>query len=221
MSRGAWMILALAVIVTVAACDTGPAESLWDPDATVGDPPVISAVEPPDVALAGVDIVTISGSNFATDPARVIVFFGGTRVTVMDASENQLTVRAPNEPSPEVVLRVAVIGNDAESFSNSWQLALLPAEEEFGGILDSENPFAIAADAEGNIYVSVFRAGRSEGIRRIALDESESEFSATTFQWNGLDFGADGLLYGARGVRAIFQFPGGGGIQQTWAVEGN
>lgn len=204
-----------------AGCDTGPAESLWDPSASIGDTPVISAVDPPDVALAGVDIVTISGSNFVADPASVIVFFGGTRVPILNASATELTVRAPNEPSPEVSLRVAVIGTDAESFSNSWQLALLPAEEEFGGILDSENPFAMAADADGNIYVSVFRGGVSIGIRRIAVDETESQYSATTFQWNGLDFGSDGLLYGARGVRALFQFPDGGGIQQTWAVEGN
>lgn len=219
--RSSRVFLVVIIVAGLAGCDTGPAESLWNPDDPVGEPPVITAVDPPDIALAGVDLVTISGSNFAADPARVIVFFGGTRVPVLEASESQLTVRAPNEPSPEVNVRVAVVGNDAESFSNGWQLALLPAEEEFGGILDSEAPFAIAADPDGNIYASIFRGGVSVGIRRIAVDGTESAFSATTFQWKGLDFGPGGLLYGARGVRAIFQFPDGGGIQQTWAVEGN
>ncbi|MDX1429636.1 MAG: IPT/TIG domain-containing protein, partial [Rhodothermales bacterium] len=115
------LFLAFALI---AACDTGPAESLWDPDATTGSDPVISAVDPPDIALAGVDIVTISGSNFSAEPSQNIVFFDGTRVPVLEASSTQISVRAPNEPCPEVTARVAVVGGDAESFSNSWQLSL-------------------------------------------------------------------------------------------------
>ncbi|MDX1741835.1 MAG: IPT/TIG domain-containing protein, partial [Rhodothermales bacterium] len=215
--------LLVATLSTIAfpGCDTEASDDLWDPDAPVGEAPVIESIDSPAITLAGVDILTINGQNFSTDVASNVVFFDAVRVPVLEATATQIRVRAPNTPKTGVQIRVAVIGGDAESFSNVVSLDLLPATEEFGDTLPSEQPYAMATDADGNLFVSIFQGGVSVGIRRITPEGEASQYYTSTFRWDGLDFGPDGALYGARGVRALFRFPPEGGTQATWAVEGN
>jgi hypothetical protein len=202
-------------------CDTDASDDLWDPDAPVGEAPVIESIDTPSITLAGVDVLTINGQNFSTDAGSNVVFFDAVRVPVLEATATQIRVRAPNTPKTGVQIRVAVIGGDAESFSNVVTLDLLPATEEFGDTLPSELPYATASDADGNLFVSIFQGGVSVGIRRITPEGEASQYYTTTFRWDGLDFGPDGALYGARGVLALFRFPPEGGTQATWAVESN
>lgn len=204
----------LAVGVFLSACDSGPADSLYDPDATNAPDPVITSVEPAGAALAGVDVVTITGQNFSETPEQNLVYFGAARGEVIEASPTQLRVASPNTPA-EVEIRVSVIG--AENFSNAVQYELEPASERFGSLADFEEPFALATDDDGNVYVSLFSDGRSVGIVRITPDGTRSTYVETTFKWDSMVFGADGLLYTVRGVRAIFRFAEGG-AQQTWVV---
>ncbi len=215
------MVLASLLLTAVAACDTGPAETLWDPDAPAGADPVIAEVEPADLALAGVDIVTIRGQNFSASIEQNIVFFNATRVPILQSSTTELTVRAPNLRATDVTIRISVIGGDAESFSNGYQLKLLPAAEVYGDLLPAEQPFALAAGADNSIYASIFAGGVSAGIKQISSVGESVVYSSTTFRWDGLDLGPDGYLYGVRGVRAVFRFPPAGGVQETWAVEAN
>jgi len=192
----------------VGGCDTGPAPSLYDPDAESAPAPVIDSIEPSGSALAGVDILTFTGQNFSANPSDNLVYFDDTRGEVLEASPTQLRVRPPNLPRPELQVRVAVL--EAEDFSNSVSYRLDPAAERFSDIKGFEEPFAITSDAEGNIYVSLFSGGSSVGIKKIAPDGTRSDFVETTFKWDALAFGPDGLLYAARGVRAIFRLPEGG-----------
>lgn len=220
-SRLGGLFLLFVFAAVVSACDTGPAESLWDPDAAVGAEPSISGVDPPDIALSGVDVITITGQNFSATQSNNLVFFNATPVPVLQSSTTELKVRTPIMEVTSVTIRVAVVGGDAESFSNGYQLGLLPAAEEFGDILRSERVFAVATDSNGDIFASVFQGGRSVGIRRITPAGEADDYYTSTFPWDGFDFGPDGALYAVRGVRAIFQFAPEGGTQATWAVEAN
>ena len=207
--------LAVAGAVIMAGCDTGPAPSLYDPDAESAPDPVITSVDPEGAALAGVDIVTIVGSNFSGTAGDNLVYFGDTRGDLLQASTTSLSVRPPNTPQPELELRVAVIG--AENFSNAVQYRLEAAAEDFGKIAAFEEPFAITSDDEGNLFVSLFSDNRSVGVIRMAPDGARSTYVETTFKWDAMEFGPDGALYAARGVRAIFRFTEGSS-QETWAV---
>ena len=207
--------VAIAGVVIQAGCDTGPGPSLYDPDTESAPDPVITSVDPEGAALAGVDIVTIMGSNFSATPDDNFVYFGGTRGDLLEASTTSLRVRPPNAPQPELELRVAVLG--AEHFSNAVHYRLEAAAEEFGKIAGFEEPFAITSDGEGNLYVSLFSDMRSAGVVRIAPDGARTIYAETTFKWDALTFGPDGALYTARGVRAVFRFTEGSS-QQTWAV---
>lgn len=207
------LVVACAALAT--GCDTGPAPSLYDPDTESAPDPVITSVDPEGAALAGVDIITIVGSNFSGTAGNNLVYFGSTRGDLLEASTTSLSVRPPNTPQPQLQLRVAVIG--AENFSNAVRYRLEAAAEDFGKIAAFEEPFAITSDDEGNLFVSLFSDNRSVGVIRMAPNGARSTFVETTFKWDAMEFGPDGALYTARGVRAIFRFTEGSS-QETWAV---
>lgn len=215
--RRIFSVLVVSVLgsIMISACDSGPAPSLYDPDRLSDADPVISSVEPIGSALAGVDVVTISGQNFSSNAEDNLVYFNESRAEVLEASPTELRVQAPNTPGSDVQIRVAILG--AENYSNNIPYQLDAASEEFGTITAFEEPFALTSDGSGNLYVSLNSDNISVGVVRIAPDGSRSTYIETTFKWDSMAFGNDGLLYTVRAVRAIFRFAEGGS-QQVWAV---
>ncbi|HUF08417.1 MAG TPA: IPT/TIG domain-containing protein [Rhodothermales bacterium] len=207
--------IAAAFLGGVAGCDSGPGQSLYDPDRESGADPVISNVEPAGSAFAGVDVVTVAGQNFSTTLENNLVFFGKARGEVLEASASALLVLPPNEPAENAEIKIAVIG--AENFSNSIPYKLEAAVESFGDIAAFEEPFGMTTDADGNLVVSIFSDGRSIGIIEFAPDGSRRTWVQTTFKWDGLAFGTDGMLYAVRGLRAAFRFAEGG-AQEAFAI---
>lgn len=211
----------LLPLLLAAACDTGPAESLYDPDSRspLADP-VITSVTPAGAAFAGVDVITISGQNFSSDAARNLVYFQADtgdivetgRATIVSASPTELRVISPPTPAPSVDIRVAVLGVEtgAENFSNTFVYRLDAAFEKFGGIGKIEDPTAIATDASGTIYMAYFSGGVSAGFQTISPEGVRSDFTGSTFLWRSVAVGPDGLLYAVRNIRAIFRFAEGG-----------
>ncbi len=208
-------ILFLLMALFAVGCDTGPAESLYDEDRGFMPDPVVDRIEPSS-ALAGIGTLTIFGENFSTEPSENLVYFNDTRVDVVEASPTELVVNTPNLPGDDVVVRVTLI--ESEEFSNSLTYTLDPAVERFGAIADFEEVFGITTDSEDNVYMSLFSSNVSAGIVRLTPEGERSDYVASTFQWNALDFDSDGYLYGVRNVRAVFRFLPGGGDAETWAV---
>ncbi len=217
--RRSWAIAAAAsifIMMSVVGCDTSPADSLFDEDRPLGSDPIISSIEPPEQTLAGIGTITIVGENFSADPDENLVFFDGTRATVLEASPTQLIVRSPNLPKQGIEVKVTVV--DAENISNVLTYSLEPAVERFGRITDFEEVFGIATDDEANVYISLFSSNVSAGIKRLSPEGERSDYASSTFKWDALGLDSDGYLYGVRNVRAVFRFPPGGGAAQTWAV---
>ncbi|MCY3488357.1 MAG: IPT/TIG domain-containing protein [Bacteroidetes bacterium] len=197
-------------------CDSGTAPSIYDPNRTSSPDPVIEDVIPEDRALAGVDIVTITGQNFSTQATDNLVYFGNARADVVEASSSQLRMVAPNSPQPELELRLAVIG--AENFSNSVSYGLDFPFIEFGDVRDFEDIYGITTDPSGNLYASLVAFSLPVGIIRISPNGERSDFISSTFFWADLAFGADDYLYAVRFVRAVFRFQGGGTSPEVFAV---
>lgn len=214
-----WKLVAavLLPLVLLAACDTGPAESVYDPDRQPLPDPVISAATPAGSALAGVDEVVLAGQNFSTTPENNLVYFGTDRAQVLSATSTELVVLPRPVPAESVDIRVTVIGGEvgSENFSNSIEYRLDPAYVTFGSLLKIESPSAMTTDESGLMYVGMVSGGVSSGLKTLQADGTRSDYAATTFQWRTLASGPDGLLYAARGIRAIFRFEEGGS-QQTF-----
>jgi hypothetical protein len=209
--------LAVGLMAILTGCDTNADDSLYDPDLPSVQDPQITDVLPgaDEVVLAGIDVVTILGTNFSATADENLVYFDEVRAEVIEASPTELRVRAPNLPSPDLEVRVAVLG--AENFSNGVSYRLVPAVEQFGDISPTEEPTGLGSDDLGNAYVSLFNEGDPEGIKRITPEGERSDYFATTFPWSDLAIGPDGALYGVRGVQAVFRLPEGGS-QEVWQV---
>ena len=177
--------LVLVLAACVAACDSGPASSIYDPDHESLAPPEITAMDPAGEALAGVSEVTLTGANFSPVAEDNLVYFSDVRAPVLSANPTRLVVRSPNVPGEHAV-RATVIG--AEFYSNPVAYTLRPAVEEFGDVQDFEEPFALAVDADGTVYVSLFANNASIGIVQIAPDGTRTTYAETPASiaaWNG------------------------------------
>ena len=225
--RFAPLFLLLATVL-LAACDSGPGESLYDPDRPSLPDPVISGVVTDDpIVLAGIDEIIIEGSNFSSVPSENFVYFedgaGGVESgVVLEATPTRLRVKTPNFPGSDLKIRVSVLG--AENYSTGMAFALTPAVVAFSDYGPSNEVLSIASDASGDLYAMVQSEGLSVGIERVTPEGVRSAYVASTFSWSDLDIGPSGALYGARQIRALFEIPEVGGpqaVQPTAVPSGN
>ena len=212
---GPRFLAALLPALLLAGCDTGTAPSLYTPDDPSKPDPVVTTVEPAGSALAGVDIIRLTGQNFSAVAEENFVYFGPNRGELISATPTLIEVRSPATPGEDIPIRVTVIG--AENFSAEVPYRLEAAFELFGNIGKVEEPKAMTTDAAGNVYLAMFAGGVSVGFKKITPAGVRSDFTATTFLWNSLTMDTASRLYGARNLRAIFRFAQGA-AQETFVA---
>ena len=185
--------LVLIIIVSfmfIYSCENDHPDSIYDPNAPIGETPEITAVAPPDSALAGVGEVTITGKNFSADKSRNVVFFNSTSADIVESTEAQIIVKTPNLLSDSIAIRVAVQG--AELFSNQIRYKLKPAAVGFGNLMDGSYVFGIAIDQPGNVYLSL----EGNEIQRIKPDGSTALFCKTSFlKADNMKMGPDNTIF--------------------------
>ncbi len=215
------VLVSATLILCSLGCNKEPPPSLYDPNLGNAPPPVITSVVPADSALAGVTVVTITGSNFSPTKENNLVFFNALLGTVQQASATQLLVKAPLLIADSVGLKVAVQG--VELFSNAVLYKLVAAVKEFGVISGTvEEPFGITCDTAGNVYVSLLSStGVGLGVKKFAPDGSRTDysppFSSSVNKWTAMKLGPGGYLYAAANRNALFRIPPGGGSAAPWA----
>jgi hypothetical protein len=126
-----------------------------------------------------------------------------------------LVVRAPTLVKDSVVLRVMVY--KAELSSTPRPYKLLSAVSEYGNLGKLDDPYGIATDAAGNMYVSI----SGSGVKKITPDGTKTDYSAHAAgvtKWSAMKIGPAGILYTARILRAIYQVPAGGGAPVIWVT---
>jgi hypothetical protein len=207
MKRTMILILSVSLFLVFSACDKDITPSLYDPDATSGPQPTISSIDPPDFALAGVTIVTLTGQNFSPDPEKNFVYFDDQKGQIQSASATELKVKPPNLVGDSVAVKIAVHG--AELFSNTVIYKLEYTEFEYGGVDKFTDAYSLACDPQNNIYVS-------SGLRQILKitpvdpDENTVYVPVTDGFYQTMCWGPDDYLYAGR-TRFIYRVPPGGG----------
>jgi hypothetical protein len=86
-------------------CKYDVAEPQWDKPVAWGIPPAITGVNPAQ-AVAGVNKITITGSNFAQTLTDNQVLFNNTPAEIVDGSATSLTVFRPNVTGDSTVIKV-------------------------------------------------------------------------------------------------------------------
>ena len=195
-------------LLFIYSCSEDTTPSLADLPSEELPTPVLTSIDPPDFGLAGVTVVTITGSNFSTSTFGNLVFFNGISATVLSATSTQIKVIAPNLVADTVVVKMA--GYKSENFSNSLNYKLEPAVSEYYVFNRDipERPYGICTDHQDNVYVSVSNITLGLGIKKIMpgvvpyIDFAPK--GGETF-FKGLAITPDNTIYGARGLRGIFK----------------
>jgi hypothetical protein len=199
-------------------CNEDPPTGLYDLPRETRPQPVVTSVDPPASALAGVTSITITGSNFSTVKEENFVYFDASLAQIISASATQLVVRAPVLVKDSVTLRVMVY--KAELFSTPRPYKLMATVEKFGGLAVVDEPFGITSDAAGNIYVSIVSGGSGVGVKKITPGGVKTDYAPVTpgvTRWSGMKIGPGGVLYTARILRVIYQVPAGG-VGAIWVT---
>jgi hypothetical protein len=209
------IILLAAVFMN--SCADDPTASLQGYPSQNLPAPVLSTVVPSDQALAGVTVITITGSNFSTDARNNRVYFNGVPGTTLSATTTQLTVKVPNVVSDTTLIRIAVVG--AKDFSNSFQFKTLAAWEEYYPFDKiAEKNYGIIIDNGNNLLVSI----NGKGIWKITPppDTSKTNYvpiGTYTGKWDNFRYGPGGELYGVRTARGVWKIVEGTSPGSPWA----
>lgn len=203
-----YLNLSITVIITILlfACSEKPEKSLWDleSDYDLLPNPVISSIEPADGAYAGIDEVTINGSNFLDDKSEINVYFSNEssknslEAEIVESSTSQIKAIVPaNISGDSIIIKVQVNGAlEYAKYEPGYKVEF--AALEYGGVTGQSNAYGIACDLDENLYVSL-----GEG-KIIKIDTEENQTDYLT-EGDGVDgfygamkIGPNGDLYAAR-----------------------
>lgn len=166
--------------------------------------PVITAVNPPTEALAGVTKITITGSNFSSTLKNNLVYFNGVPGTVISSTPTQLELTSPVVISDSVLIKISIIGS--EKFSNVFSYKLKAASAEFYPFNPKifEVPYAITLDNSENMYVSLKDLGTKKINTSGVLTGFAPKGPETFFR--SITFASDNAIYAVRGgIRGIYR----------------
>jgi len=148
----AGLILIIPLFILIIGCEYDVSEPGWYDDYTRPPEPVISGIEPADSATAGINLIKIYGSNFATPPIANKVYFNNVGSEVVDGSNDYLLVRRPNLASDSVVVKVASDSADVVvSYDQLYKVSRV--WQNYGGFVENVELAALTVDANGNLYV--------------------------------------------------------------------
>jgi hypothetical protein len=231
MNKNFYKIILVSFFITFVffnGCSEDATQSLWPPPPS-GDPPVVNSIEPSDEGLAGVTEIIINGANFTSETTHLMVYFNSVQANILQASENQIRVTAPNIVSDSIEIKVSVVG--AELFSTPVMYRLKPAITELkkpdgtfifnNPNLDNISPFGVTTDAQGNVYVSITSSGVSTGIKKISPAGELSDWApkGVDLPWVALKIGPGDTIYAARNLRGVWKIVQGQQPESSpWAV---
>ncbi|MBU2444997.1 MAG: IPT/TIG domain-containing protein [Bacteroidetes bacterium] len=177
--------------------------------------PVITSISPPNQALAGVTLLTISGSNFSSTLKNNLVYFNGKPGTVLSATTTQLAVTPPNVVSDTVLVKIAVLHSD--KFSNTYQYKLVsPWEVYYPFDPIAEKAYGIIEGNDNNLLVNLYDIG----IWKITPEKQKSLYvpKGNTQKWDNFRFGPANELYGVRSARGVWKIVENVAPASPWAT---
>ena len=201
------------LLLSAIGCENEETGSMYDPSYTSPRPnPTIASIAPSGSALAAVDTLVITGTNFSATIGENTVYFGSGAASLLSANTTQLRLLSPLITGSGIAIKAGVSG--AELFSNTVTYNLSAAVVAFGNLGQTDAAGALTRDAGGNLIVSIKPEGVNARIYKVTPDGLRSQYAPETGgtpQWNSLKFGPGGFLYAVRGIRAVYRFAAGGG----------
>lgn len=198
-------IILITTIIFINSCSDDPTVSLEEYPSGNLPAPILSTINPSNQALAGVTIITITGSNFSSDSRNNRVYFNGEPGTILNSTTTELVVKVPNVVADTVHVKIAVVG--AQNFSNIFQYKMVPAWEVYYPLdKDAEKAYGIILDNNNNLLISLL----GKGVWKITPlpDTSKTLFipvGNNAQKWDNFRYGPGGELYGVRSARGVWK----------------
>lgn len=207
------LILSGLVMLLLNGCEADNPDSIFNPRDAGKPAPQISQIQPADSALAGVGILTITGTNFSPIAENNYIYFGKEKVAAISATETELKLKSPNTPANQVTIKIGK--KDSYLFSNEMHYKLLRVYWELGGYGEYNDLYAIAIDKDDNLYTSQ----TNRKIDRVTPDGAVTVYANISFlKADAMKMGPGGYLYLSRSNTNIYRVAPGGGSDQRWAT---
>ncbi len=140
----------VVLILFVTGCKYDVAEPPWEQDFVNPPTPVITEIQPPNVAPAGINTITIVGENFAETAEDNKVYFDNVNAEIITASTNSIKVYRPNLVSDSST--IWVISYDAIVTAKYAPYKIDRVMDRYGEFRDNNQLGAIAVDQDENMY---------------------------------------------------------------------
>ncbi len=196
------VLLSLAALMLIfSGCEYDVKSPLWYDDYTNPPNPVITRIEPANVAGPGVHKITIYGENFSTNPAKNFVYFDKKLAEQLNSTSTSITVRRPALISDSATIKV--VSGDAVQVVKYSPYKVSSVCKEFGGFSENFALGGIAVDNAENVYVA--RNATPRTIYKITPDSVRTDFSESTRNVTEMLVGPGNKLYLLMNFRRINQ----------------
>lgn len=201
-------------------------QSIWNPSASTPKPnPTIESIGPDGIVFAGVDVITIKGTNFSSNIAENEVYFNGEKGTIKSATPTEIKVVSP--PSiigDSIKVQVRVMGallyaSWHDQFYIPYKLSLVASK--FSDYDQNDDIFGLAIDRDGNIYASMTKdaVGNLKVIHKITPDGQHQVYAKTSFnKASQMKIGPGGDLYYVNVLNYMFIVPKDAGTDKIYAI---
>lgn len=192
---GSAYFIFLLIIITACVPYEEP-DLINDPTVSYTTSPVITSVEPPDSAVAGIRQIVLNGSNFAVNGNDTNwVYIGGVPASVRSVAEDRIVIDRPTASGEN--LNITVVIPSALGSANIENYKIEIPVVEFGDFArENYDLMAIEVDAEENLYIGTRRSILKLSSDGINLSEFVS-LGSTFAKFTDFKFGPGGYLYAA------------------------
>ena len=178
-------------------------DSIWDGNDQGGTTPIISGVEPPQGAFAGIDTIMITGQHFSPNVSENLVYFNGMLGNVVSATSSLISVVPPNLVSDSVQINVAVQG--AFVFGKYENLyTLRAAVVEYGPFDQFTDIYSLDLDRQENLIVSL-NATPDAQFWIVDTDQDSAVWSSSLAKASGMKMGPTGSIYFVNYQRFLYR----------------
>ena len=144
------MLSAAVLMAVMTGCKYDVAEPQWYKPFEAPASPTITQIQPSQ-ATAGVNTITIVGTNFADAPYVNGVYFDNVTAEIISASSTSITVRRPNLVTDSAVVKV--VPPRALTVAKQGPYKISPVVTRYGGFLSNVQLSTVTLDAQENMYV--------------------------------------------------------------------
>jgi len=209
-------------LILILGCENEYPDSLWSTNYETKPRPIINNVSPPLVTYSGIGVLQINGEDFSSVLDENHVYFNGTKVNILSATETQLNVQVPalldmqTAYLDSIVVKVRVDGSIlyAEYQNHSeYYIGVKNTAIEFGGFEESDNLGAIACDNNETLILT-----SKKKVYKVTKDSTKKEFAELRVTGaTSMKLGPGGYLYYVKG-KGIFRLLPEGGHDASWLL---